>query len=199
MTGKVYLVGRTCDVYLRSGSGAARDADAVVFDRLGTGELTGFINPKADRIYVGKRAGNHAMKQEQICELLVQLAREGKKTVRLKGGDPFVFGRGGEELLILHENGIPFEVVPGVTSSVAAPAYAGIPVTHRGLASSVHIITAHEGEGGKSDALDYDDLAKIEGTLVFMMGVKNLPHVAQGLLAAGKDPLTPCAMVSNSA
>ncbi|MGI6077723.1 MAG: uroporphyrinogen-III C-methyltransferase [Fastidiosipilaceae bacterium] len=200
LTGKVYLVGAgpgDAGLFTLKGRELLETADAVVFDRLGTGELTGFINPKADRIYVGKRAGNHAMKQEQICELLVQLAREGKKTVRLKGGDPFVFGRGGEELLILHENGIPFEVVPGVTSSVAAPAYAGIPVTHRGLASSVHIITAHEGEGGKSDALDYDDLAKIEGTLVFMMGVKNLPHVAQGLLAAGKDPLTPCAMVSN--
>lgn len=200
LSGKVWLVGAgpgDPGLFTLKGKALLETADVVVYDRLGTKELEGMMAPSAERIYVGKVAGDHAMKQKDICALLVKKALEGKKVVRLKGGDPFVFGRGGEELLILKEASIPFEVVPGVTSAVSAPAYAGIPVTHRGLASSVHFITAHEGEGGKSDALDYQMLAGMEGTLVFMMGVGNLEHIANGLIEAGKDPSTPAAMVSN--
>lgn len=200
LTGKVWLVGAgpgDPGLFTLKGRSLLETADAIVFDRLGTAGLTPFMNPDAERIYVGKRAGDHAVAQPDIGQYLVRLAREGKRVVRLKGGDPFVFGRGGEELLLLKSAAIPYEVVPGVTSSVAAPAYAGIPVTHRGLASSVHIITAHEGEGGLSDALNFDDLARLEGTLVFMMGVGQLSQLTAGLLAAGKAPDTPCAMVSN--
>lgn len=200
LTGKVWLVGAgpgDPGLFTLKGRSLLETADAILFDRLGTAGLTRFMNPEAERIYVGKRAGDHALTQPDIGQYLVRLAREGKRVVRLKGGDPFVFGRGGEELLLLKSAAIPYEVVPGVTSSVAAPAYAGIPVTHRGLASSVHIITAHEGAGGLRDALNFDDLARLEGTLVFMMGVGQLPELTAGLLAAGKSPDTPCAMVSN--
>lgn len=172
-------------------------ADVVVYDRLGTRHVTHLISAGAERIYVGKQAGNHSLRQEEINALLVRLAREGKQVVRLKGGDPFVFGRGGEELDYLCQHDIPFEVIPGVTSAVAAPAYAGIPVTHRGLASSFHVITAHEGVGGKTDAPDFAGLADTEGTLIFLMGVSNLSRITQGLLNAGKAADTPAAIIEN--
>lgn len=169
----------------------------MVYDRLGTRHVTHLISAGAERIYVGKQAGNHSLRQEEINALLVRLAREGKQVVRLKGGDPFVFGRGGEELDYLCQHDIPFEVIPGVTSAVAAPAYAGIPVTHRGLASSFHVITAHEGVGGKTDAPDFAGLADTEGTLIFLMGVSNLSRITQGLLNAGKAADTPAAIIEN--
>ncbi len=200
LVGTVSLVGAgpgDVGLFTLKGKERLRQADVVVYDRLGTRHVTHLISAGAERIYVGKQASNHSMRQEQINALLVRLAREGKRVVRLKGGDPFVFGRGGEELDYLKQNNIPFEVIPGVTSAVAAPAYAGIPVTHRGLASSFHVITAHEGVGGKTDALDFAELANTEGTLIFLMGVSNLSRVTQGLLNAGKAVDTPAAMIEN--
>lgn len=135
------------------------------------------------------------MKQEEISALLVEKALEGHSVVRLKGGDPFIFGRGGEEALELSKMDIPFEIVPGVSSSYSVPAYAGIPVTHRGLASSFHVITGHEDGNKTSSALDYQTLAKEEGTLVFLMGLKNLDKIAANLIANGKDPKTPAAVL----
>ena len=164
-----------------------RTADVVLYDRLiPPGVLDGL---GAELIYVGKIGGGEQMPQEQIDRLLVEHGRTGRRVVRLKGGDPFVFGRGGEEALVLREAGIDFEVVPGVTAGIAAPAYAGIPVTHRGLASGVAFFTGHEAE------LDYPALAAFPGTLVFYMGVRALPAISAGLMAAGRPAEQPVAIV----
>jgi uroporphyrinogen III methyltransferase / synthase len=170
-------------------------AEAILYDRLiPAGALDG-AREGAELVYVGKEPGRAAMAQEEINELLVKLGREGKTVVRLKGGDPFVFGRGGEEARALAEAGVPFEVVPGVTAGVAAPAYAGIPVTDRDEASSVAFVTGHEDPEKPESALDWDALARFPGTLVFYMGVKNLPAIAERLTAAGRDPAQPAAVV----
>jgi uroporphyrinogen III methyltransferase/synthase len=162
-------------------------ADVVLYDRLiPPGVLDGLAG---ELVYVGKVGGGEQMPQEEIDRLLVEHGRTAKRVVRLKGGDPFVFGRGGEEALVLREAGIDFEVVPGVTAGIAAPAYAGIPVTHRGLASGVAFFTGHEAE------LDYPALAAFPGTLVFYMGVRALPAIAAGLIAAGRPPEQPVAIV----
>jgi uroporphyrinogen III methyltransferase / synthase len=171
-------------------------ADAILYDRLiPEGALQG-ARDGAELVYVGKRPGQAAMEQPQINELLVKLARAGKKVVRLKGGDPFVFGRGGEEARALAEAGVAFEVVPGVTAGVAAPAYAGIPVTDRLEASAVAFVTGHEDPGKDDSAIDWEALARFPGTLVFYMGVKNLPLIAERLTAAGQDPSQPAAVVA---
>ncbi|NLT05405.1 MAG: uroporphyrinogen-III C-methyltransferase, partial [Solirubrobacterales bacterium] len=148
-----------------------------------------------DLRYAGKAPGDVAMTQEEINDLLVELGRAGKRVVRLKGGDPFVFGRGGEEAEALRAAGVAFDVVPGVTAGVAASAYAGIPVTHRDAASAVAFVTGHEGPGKEASALDADALAAFPGTLVFYMGVRNLPLIADALVAAGRDPAEPAAVV----
>ena len=151
------------------------EADAILYDRLiPPGALDG-AREDAELVYVGKQPGAVAMEQEQINERLVELGRAGKRVVRLKGGDPFVFGRGGEEAEALAQAGVRFEVVPGVTAGVAAPAYAGIPVTHRDAASAVAFVTGHEDPEKPESALDWDALARFPGTLVLYMGVKNLP------------------------
>ncbi len=170
-------------------------ADAVVYDRLANGSILNFAPPDAEFIYVGKAAGNHAMPQEEINELLARLAKEKKCVVRLKGGDPFVFGRGGEEALRLKAENLPFVIVPGVTSAVAVPAYAGIPVTHRRVAASFAVVTGHEDPTKNESALNWAHLAKAVDTLVFLMGVKNLPLIAEQLIANGKDPDTPAALI----
>jgi uroporphyrinogen III methyltransferase / synthase len=163
-------------------------ADAILYDRLiPPGALEG-ARPDADLRYVGKEPGAAAVTQEETNQLLVELGRAGKRVVRLKGGDPFVFGRGGEEAEALAAAGVPFEVVPGVTAGVAAPAYAGIPVTHRDAASAVAFVTGHEDPDKPDSALDWDALARFPGTLVFYMGIKNLPLIAERLAAAGRDP-----------
>lgn len=194
--GKVWLVGAgpgdpgllTCQ-----GNRVLQNADAVVYDRLvGQGVLSR-IPQRAEKIDVGKRAGLHPVPQEEICRLLVKLAKEGKQVVRLKGGDPFVFGRGSEELEVLQAAGIPCEVVPGISSALAVPAYAGIPVTHRGLSRSFHVFTART-RAGKLE-LDFPTLARLEGTLVFLMGVSVLPELCGGLLQAGMSPEMPCAVI----
>jgi uroporphyrinogen III methyltransferase/synthase len=173
---------------------ALRQADAVVYDYLASPELLAHAPEQAELIYVGKQAGRHTLAQSEINALLVRLAREGKRVVRLKGGDPFVFGRGGEEAEALVAAGVPFDVVPGVTSAIAAPAYAGIPVTHRGVASSLAIVTGHEDPQKATSAIDWGSLAGID-TLVFLMGVANLPAIAAELIAHGRRSDTPAAVI----
>ncbi|MCL2409845.1 MAG: uroporphyrinogen-III C-methyltransferase [Oscillospiraceae bacterium] len=172
------------------------NADVIVYDRLIGDEILSMIPDGMKRIDVGKDAGNHPVPQGEIGEILLREAAEHKTIVRLKGGDPFVFGRGGEEAELLFDNGVPFEIVPGVTSSIAAPAYAGIPVTHRDFTSSLHIITGH----GKNDtevSIDYGALIRFGGTLVFMMSVATAPAIASGLITAGMDENTPAAIIEN--
>src|SRR3954471_3165351 len=170
-------------------------ADVIVHDRLIPRDALSVAGPDAELIYVGKEPGEASVPQDGIEELLIDRAREGKIVVRLKGGDPFVFGRGGEEAEALTEAGIPFEIVPGVTAGVAAPAYAGIPVTHRDDASAVAFVTGHEGPAKGDSGIDYEALARFPGTLVFYMGVKALPRIVERLIAAGRDPAEPAAVV----
>ena len=172
-------------------------AGAVVHDRLLSPEILDLCSDDCRVIYAGKSPGRHALRQEEINDLLVSLAREGLDVVRLKGGDPFVFGRGGEEAEALAAAGIPYEVVPGVTSAVAAPAFAGIPVTHRGLAASVTFVTAHEDPAKESGQVDYAHLARAKGTLVFLMGARAVGRIARSLLSNGMAAATPVAIVEN--
>ncbi len=172
-----------------------RAADVIVYDYLAGSELLEEAREDAELIYVGKKGKDHTLEQADINDLLVRKANEGKSVVRLKGGDPYVFGRGGEEAEQLVEAGIPFEVVPGVTSAVAAPAYAGIPVTHRDHASMITFITGHEDPSKDESAIDWDVLARNPGTLVFLMGVKNLRNISESLIKYGKPALTPAALV----
>ena len=177
------------------GMEALTAADVVVYDYLANPVLLAHARPEAERLYVGKKAGNHTLSQDEINALLVERGLAGQRVVRLKGGDPFVFGRGGEEALALAKAGVLFEVVPGVTSAVAAPAYAGIPVTHRGLASSFAVITGHEDPTKEETALDWSRLATGVDTLVFLMGVGNLPQIVEQLIAHGRPPDTPAVLV----
>ena len=170
-------------------------ADVIVYDRLADDKILQFASDTAERIYVGKAPGHHSMKQEEISQLLVDLTKKYNFIVRLKGGDPFVFGRGGEEALLLAENNVSFEIVPGVTSAIAVPAYAGIPVTHRGIATSFAVITGHE-MSDKSN-IRWDKLSTGVDTLVFLMGVENLPKIAQNLIDNGKPANTPTAIIQN--
>src|SRR5207248_1194790 len=198
MSGVVYLVGAgPGDPGLMTARALEliASADTILYDRLiPEGALSG-SRADADLRYVGKQPGGHSMTQDEINELLVSLAREGRTVVRLKGGDPFVFGRGGEEGEALAEAGIAFEVVPGVTAGVAAPAYAGIPVTHRDEASAVAFVTGHEDPAKDSSAIDWDALASFPGTLVLYMGVKRLGLIAERLVEAGRSPEEPVAVV----
>jgi uroporphyrinogen III methyltransferase/synthase len=170
-------------------------ADAILHDRLIPRGLLARARQGCDLRYVGKEPGGHTLTQDEISALLVALAREGRSVVRLKGGDPFVFGRGGEEAEVLSAAGIPFEVVPGVTAGVAAPAYAGIPLTHRDAASAVAFVTGHEDPDKDAGALDWDALARFPGTLVFYMGVKQLGLIAERLIAAGRPAEEPAAVI----
>lgn len=173
-------------------------ADVVVYDALASPEVLGHARPDAELLYVGKVAGNHALPQPRINDLLVQKAMAlGPQAVivRLKGGDPYIFGRGGEEAEALAGAGVPFEEVPGISSAIAAPAYAGIPLTHRDMASSLSIITGHERPDRGVSALDWSALAKSASTLVFVMGMKNLPLICRKLIEAGMPPDMPAALV----
>lgn len=170
-------------------------AEVVVFDRLVSSAILGLIPSGTGRIFAGKQARHHHMPQEETNALLVRLARSGRKVVRLKGGDPFTFGRGGEEALYLAENGVPFEIVPGITSSSACAAYAGIPLTHRGLSWSVRFITGHSRDDGPLE-LDWKGLADPETTLVVYMGVINVRLIAASLIEAGLPATTPAAAVN---
>jgi len=170
-------------------------ADVILHDRLIPASALDGAGPAAELVYVGKQGGGASMPQEEIDRLLVAHAREGKTVVRLKGGDPFVFGRGGEEALVLRAAGIAFEVVPGVTAGVAAAAYAGIPVTHRDRASAVALVTGHEDPDKPEAAIDWPALAAFPGTLVFYMGVRQLGRIAERLVAGGRSPEEPAAVI----
>ena len=172
-------------------------AEVLVYDYLADKRLLAMADDNAELIYVGKQAGKHTMPQEEINALLVKLVSEGKKVVRLKGGDPFIFGRGGEEALALAEENLAFEIVPGVTAGAAVPAYAGIPVTHRGLATNVTFITGHEDPTKDESQINWNALANVGGTLVFYMGVKNLPLISEQLIANGMGEDTPAAIIAN--
>jgi uroporphyrinogen III methyltransferase / synthase len=196
--GRVYLVGagpgdpglltaRALELIAR--------ADAILYDRLIGEQALDGARADAELLFVGKQGGGETVSQERIQALLVERARAGREVVRLKGGDPFVFGRGGEEAQALREAGIPFEVVPGVSAGVAAPAYAGIPVTHRGLAAAVAFVTGHEDPAKQESDLDWRSLATFPGTLVFYMGVRRLPQIAESLIAAGRPSSEPAAVV----
>ncbi len=197
--GTVYLVGAGPgdeDLLTRKGLAVLKEADVVVYDNLASASLLNEVRDDAELIYAGKRSSHHHLRQFETNKLLIDLAREGKNVVRLKGGDPFIFGRGGEEGQELREAGIDFVVVPGVSSSYSVPAYCGIPVTHRDFASSFHVITGHEGSHKNGETvLDYEVLAREEGTLVFLMGLKNLPNITGSLIGYGKDPKTPVAVL----
>lgn len=171
-------------------------ADIVIYDYLANVQLLDYVRPQAERVYVGKKAGQHSMKQEKINQLLVDSARKYDCVVRLKGGDPFVFGRGGEEALALAEQRIPFEIVPGIPAGIAATAYAGIPVTHREIASSAAFITGHEAKKLQGSAsVNWNMIGQSCDTLVIYMGVKNFPNIVQNLLASGVSPETPAAVI----
>jgi uroporphyrin-III C-methyltransferase len=200
MKGKVYLVG--------SGPGGlglltqrAREvidsAEVVLYDQLPGEEILASLPEGAEKIDCGKYGSSHTLEQHEIEELMVARAKEGKNVVRLKGGDPFMFGRGGEELEVLKQEGIGVELVPGITSAIAVPGAVGIPLTHRKFASSVTILTGHEDPTKPESALDWDLLAKGRGTIVILMGVKNLPFIAEALIKGGKDPSTPVAVIEN--
>jgi uroporphyrinogen III methyltransferase/synthase len=198
MSGMVYLVGAgpgDPGLMTRRSLELIAAADAILYDRLiPPGALDG-ARPDAELRYVGKEPGAAALSQEETNALLVELGRAGKRVVRLKGGDPFVFGRGGEEAEALAAAGVPFEVVPGVTAGVAAPAYAGIPVTHRDAASAVAFVTGHEDPSKPDSAIDWEALARFPGTLVFYMGIRQLPLIAERLTASGRDPGEPAAVI----
>jgi uroporphyrinogen III methyltransferase/synthase len=196
--GTVYLVGAGPGdpglITVRGAECLAR-ADVVVYDYLANPALLERCRPDAERIYAGKQGGGPSMPQTAIDALMIERARSGRSVVRLKGGDPFVFGRGGEEAEALAAAGVPFEVVPGVTSAVAAPAYAGIPLTHRDFASSVTFVTGHEDPAKPGPSLDWPSLARQGGTLVFFMGVKALPAITRQLVANGRPAGTPAAVI----
>ena len=196
-TGKVWLIGAgTGDVGLFSNKGMdiLQNAEVVVYDALVSLELLALLPEQAELINAGKRSSNHLIPQEEINLILLRKAQEGKHVVRLKGGDPFVFGRGGEELELLAKHGIPFEVVPGITSSIAVPAYNGIPVTHRDYTSSFHVITGHKKKNGALD-IDFKALVELDATLVFLMGVSALEYICNQLMEAGMDVDMPAAIL----
>jgi len=197
--GKVYLVGAgpgDVDLITVKGLKCIQQADVILYDRLVNPELLQYAKSDADIIYCGKLPGDHTMHQETISYSLAHYAKKGKIVTRLKGGDPFVFGRGGEEAEVLVKHGIPFEIVPGITAGIAAPAYAGIPVTHRDCSASFAIVTGHRQEG-KEDDVKWESLAKGIDTLAIYMGVANLPYISEKLLQFGKPAHTPVALIQS--
>ena len=196
--GLVYLIGAgpgDPSLITVAGLERLREADVVVYDRLVSSRLLEEARTDAEFIFVGKGDGKAGITQGSINELLVDRGRRGQLVARLKGGDPFVFGRGGEEAEVLQANGVPFEVVPGISAAVAVPAYAGIPVTHRGLSSSIAIITGHEDPEKEQPSLHWEKLATAVDTLVLLMGASTLPRIIQELIANGRSPKTPAAAI----
>ncbi|MEZ6853750.1 uroporphyrinogen-III C-methyltransferase [Halodesulfovibrio aestuarii] len=195
---KVYLIGAgpgDPGLLTIKGRDILSTADVIVYDYLANAEFLSYAKPDAEIIYVGKKGGDHTLSQEGINQLIVDKAKEGKSVARLKGGDPYMFGRGGEEAQELLAAGVPFEEVPGITSAIAGPAYAGIPLTHRDYASSVSFITGHENPDKPGSSHNWKALATGTSTLVFFMGMKNLPHISKQLIENGMDPETPAALV----
>jgi len=197
MTGKAYLVGAgpgRADLITMRGLTVLRQADAVLYDRLISPELLDEAPSHAERIFVGKRPGHHALRQERINELIVRLVHNGLQVVRLNGGDPCVFWHAGEEAAALAAAGLPYEIVPGVSSAIGVPAYAGVPLTQRGVASAFAVVTAHEASETAS-GIDWRALAAMP-TLVVLMALTRLDVVCAKLIAAGRDPLTPAILIS---
>jgi len=198
--GKVYLVGSgpgDPDLLSIKALRMLKKADVVVYDRLVTRPILKLIPKKAKKIYVGKRSGKHITSQDKINETLVDEAQQGKVVVRLKGGDPFLFARGGEEAQKLRKAGVQFEVVPGITSALAVPTYAGIPLTHRNYASSVVIVTGHEDSTKLESRVKWEKLATSVDTIVVLMGVEKLEDIVKSLLNGGRDPATSVAIIEN--
>jgi len=196
--GIVYLVGAgpgDPGLITVRGLQCLKKSDVVVYDRLASPRLLQHARPGAEMVYVGKLPDRHTMKQEQINQLLVDLALQGKTVTRLKGGDPTIFGRVGEEAELLYDNGVEFEIVPGITSAISVPAYAGIPVTHRELASSLSIVTGHESPDKLDRSIHWDKVTNATGTLIFLMGVAKIGYIAEQLIRHGRPPETPVALV----
>jgi uroporphyrin-III C-methyltransferase len=196
--GKVYLVGAgpgDPGLLTLKGKGLLECADIVVYDALVSPAILRMINPQAEKIDAGKRRGRHSLVQEEITQVLIEKAQTNAMVVRLKGGDPFVFGRGGEEMEDLVEAGVPIEVVPGVTSGIAAPAYAGIPLTHRNYSSSITFVTGHEAAGKYRPVVNWSCVAHGSETIVIYMGIHNLPYIVEQLHLAGLSLDTPIALV----
>jgi uroporphyrinogen III methyltransferase/synthase len=198
MNGKVYLVGAgpgDPELITLKGLECIKNADVIIYDYLASPSLLKHAREHAEIIYVGKKGGDHTLSQDRINALIAEKAQKGFTVTRLKGGDPFIFGRGGEEAEVLIDARIPFEIIPGVTSAIAAPAYAGIPLTHRKFTSTIAFVTGHEDPSKAESNIDWAALAKGIGTLVFLMGVKNLPHITDRLMHHGMSPDTPVALV----
>jgi len=196
--GKVYLVGAgpgDPGLLTIKGKTLLEFADVVIYDALVSPQILELINPQAEKIHAGKRRGRHSLLQEETTQLLIEKAQNHAIVVRLKGGDPFIFGRGGEEMEDLIQAGVPVEVVPGITSGIAAPAYAGIPLTHRDHSSSITFVTGHETAGKYRPAVNWKAIAKGSETIVIYMGVHNLPYIIQQLTQAGQSPETPVALI----
>lgn len=198
--GKVQIVGAgpgDPDLLTLKAAKALSNADVVIYDRLVNIEILALCSETCRLINAGKSAGRHTMSQDEINEALIHFANRGYQVVRLKGGDPFVFGRGGEEAQALAETGVRFEIIPGISSAIAAPAYAGIPVTHRNLASSFTVVTAHEDPNKPDTQVDYAHLAKSRGTLVFLMGARSIGRISSTLIENGMSKDTPTAIIEN--
>ncbi|HDQ07677.1 MAG TPA: uroporphyrinogen-III C-methyltransferase [Methanoculleus sp.] len=198
MTGKVYLVGSGpggLGLMAKRAQEVLEAADVILYDQLPGEEVLSSLPETVEKIDVGKYGGRHTLEQDEIEALMVKYAQDGKCIVRLKGGDSFLFGRGGEEMETMREHGIPVEVVPGITSAIAVPECVGIPVTHRKWASQVTILTGHEDPTKEESALNWRWLAQSPGTLVILMGVKNLPRIAAALVAGGMDAGKPVAII----
>lgn len=196
--GKVYLVGAgpgDPGLFTLKGKALLECADVVIYDALVSPAILAMINPQAEKIDAGKRRGRHSLVQDEITQLLIAKAESSAVVVRLKGGDPFIFGRGGEEMVELLAVGVPVEVVPGITSGIAAPAYAGIPLTHREYSSSVTFVTGHESAGKYRPVVNWQAIAHSSETIVIYMGVHNLPYIVEQLHAAGLSLDTPVALV----
>ena len=194
--GKVYVVGAGCgdfELLTLKGKRCIEEADCIIYDRLINKRILNFAGKRTEFIYLGKENTEGGLIQSEINNKIVEKALEGKTVVRLKGGDPFVFGRGGEEIEKIAENNIPFEIVPGITSAVAVPEYAGIPVTHRGISKSFHVFTGMTAKDNKFH--DFEPIAKLDGTLIFLMGMKNLNIITKELIKYGKNPKTPAAVI----
>ncbi|SMP87707.1 uroporphyrin-III C-methyltransferase [Epsilonproteobacteria bacterium SCGC AD-308-P11] len=196
--GKVYLTGAgpgEVELLTVKALRVIREADVIIYDRLANPDILKEAKNGCEFVYVGKEDGRHIMPQDDINETIYQNALKTQNVVRLKGGDPFVFGRGGEEAAYLQERGVKFEIIPGITSAISVPAYAGIPVTHRGVAVSFRVVTAHESPNKKESQIPWDNY-KTDDTIIFLMGLHNLPKIAKKLIDIGKDRTCPCAVIS---
>lgn len=196
--GKVYLTGAgpgDIELLTLKALRVIKEADVIIYDRLANPDILKKAKSGCEFVYVGKEDGRHIMPQDDINETIYQNALKYKTVVRLKGGDPFVFGRGGEEANYLYERDIKFEIIPGITSAISAPAYAGIPVTHRGIAVSFRVVTGHESPNKKTSQIPWDNF-KTDDTIIFLMGLHNLPKISAKLIEIGKSPDYPVAVIS---